>query len=52
MPVPPGGLAAGPAGRAERAPGIGERGLDTTEVREWAKAQGTEVKSADGCLLS
>ena len=38
-----------PAGAAARRPGRGARrrpasGLNTTEVREWAKAQGIEVK--------
>jgi len=41
--VPPGGPAALPGGRRGARQGPAS-GLNTTEVREWAKAQGIEVK--------
>jgi nucleoid-associated protein Lsr2 len=33
-----------PAVGPPRTPGAGGRGVDSTEVREWAKAQGIDVK--------
>ena len=33
-----------PAGRRAAAAGRGRAGMDSTEVREWAKAQGIDVK--------
>ena len=41
--VLPGGLAAMPGGRLAPRQGAAS-GLNTTEVREWAKAQGIKVK--------
>ena len=42
--VLPGGPAALPGGRRAARAGDRQSGLNTTEVREWAKAQGIEVK--------
>ena len=42
--VPPGGPAAPPGGRPAVRAGERQAGLNTTEVREWAKAQGIDVK--------
>jgi len=45
------------AGGSARKPVRGSRrgaagGMNTTEIREWARAQGIEVKTAAGCPLT
>ena len=42
--MPPGGPEAVPGGQLAADAGHGPTGVNSTDVREWAKAQGIEVK--------